>query len=718
MANLTGTNLVAPTVPFTTEDKYPTHYAKYGNGGWRSVSTYAELVSIPLERLEEGMAAYCLENNKIYIYLNETWTMLSIGEGGGTSDVGTDIQIDDIYGLREQLSNISYNADQALGIANNLYNSIGNFSKNQITSLTYEELVYFKQNGFLTPGHQYRIIDYTATTIDPETRSAGHRFDIIVTANSFYEIDENARACQNDQGESYFKNCNLEKWKIKYSLDNNDLIYTWAQKKRTGVNVDFDQTLIPTDLISDNSTKYEGYPYHYEIRLVEGGQEIAYIFYAKSASGDNIECIFDMELNKEVVQSAPMTFNLTPINQENGKGVIYHMIDEWGNEAPYDFKNIQFKRYKINDDNYNDLILKYIHKSSRIRVDENDFLWFYTFSTSIPEEWSDGSLTNYVRNNIIKRSMGQLNNGVIIGTSEITNCFVDENNSSFTVSNSYDWKTGKNNINWICDDYCRNWQTGDGNNNFICKNNSSYWKTGINCESWICGEFCNYWSCGNNCYSWETKNNCCNWKCGDYCNLWTCGAASSYWSCGYGCSVWECGSYNSYWTCGNSCSNWTTEYNCTSWTCGNSCSEWSTGSNCIEWSCGNDCTNWHCGDTCDRWSCGNYCSSWTAGSNCSRWRCGNSCYNWTAGSNNTDWSCGNYCSLWTTANHCSYWSAGNNCSNWKATANETHAFNIYNNTGGFNIPAITTNAIQIAMNGKGEIIMWEMSELAAEHNIY
>jgi hypothetical protein len=27
---------------------------------------------------------------------------------------------------------------------------------------------------------------------------------------------------------------------------------------------------------------------------------------------------------------------------EKGKGVIYYMKDEWGNEAPYDFKNIQF----------------------------------------------------------------------------------------------------------------------------------------------------------------------------------------------------------------------------------------------------------------------------------------------------------------------------------------------------------------------------------------
>ena len=32
---------------------------------------------------------------------------------------------------------------------------------------------------------------------------------------------------------------------------------------------------------------------------------------------------------------------------ENGKGVVWRMIDEWGNDCPYDFKNIQFKRWKV-----------------------------------------------------------------------------------------------------------------------------------------------------------------------------------------------------------------------------------------------------------------------------------------------------------------------------------------------------------------------------------
>lgn len=32
---------------------------------------------------------------------------------------------------------------------------------------------------------------------------------------------------------------------------------------------------------------------------------------------------------------------------DNGKGVVYGMKDEWGNEAYYDFKNVQFKRFTV-----------------------------------------------------------------------------------------------------------------------------------------------------------------------------------------------------------------------------------------------------------------------------------------------------------------------------------------------------------------------------------
>ena len=53
----------------------------------------------------------------------------------------------------------------------------------------------------------------------------------------------------------------------------------------------------------------------------------------------------------------------------NGKGVIYRMIDEWGNDCPYDFKNIMFKR---NLDNSGDTQWS---GSSGVTA-----TWVYTFS--------------------------------------------------------------------------------------------------------------------------------------------------------------------------------------------------------------------------------------------------------------------------------------------------------------------------------------------------
>ena len=51
---LKGTNIYAPIVPGTDEDKYPTHDSKHGKGGYKEVSTLEERDSLPEERLRVG----------------------------------------------------------------------------------------------------------------------------------------------------------------------------------------------------------------------------------------------------------------------------------------------------------------------------------------------------------------------------------------------------------------------------------------------------------------------------------------------------------------------------------------------------------------------------------------------------------------------------------------------------------------------------------------
>ena len=60
------------------------------------------------------------------------------------------------------------------------------------------------------------------------------------------------------------------------------------------------------------------------------------------------------------------------------------MIDEYNNDCPYDFKNIQFKRYKITKSKSSSLVGTYLAtqtlSSVDLEVDDNDYKMFYTFS--------------------------------------------------------------------------------------------------------------------------------------------------------------------------------------------------------------------------------------------------------------------------------------------------------------------------------------------------
>ena len=144
---------------------------------------------------------------------------------------------------------------QALGLIN------GSLQKKAIQNVTYSLLKSLRDNDELEEGMFYRITDYITTTSVAGTQSAGHQFDLIVTALSSNCLSEEAWAILHD-GDTYFQNCKLQAWKLKYCLDNDTTRFAWA-------------------------------------------------------------------------------------NAQNGKGVIYWMRDEFGNECPYDFKNIMFARYKI-----------------------------------------------------------------------------------------------------------------------------------------------------------------------------------------------------------------------------------------------------------------------------------------------------------------------------------------------------------------------------------
>ena len=116
---------------------------------------------------------------------------------------------------------------------------------NKLTKITWADLKAKRDARELIPGVQYRITDYNCTATQNDTQSAGHQFDIIVTADSNNKLNEVARAIRHDGDENlpdatstttdgvtiktaYFANSKLEAWKIWYRLDNDTTHFGWA----------------------------------------------------------------------------------------------------------------------------------------------------------------------------------------------------------------------------------------------------------------------------------------------------------------------------------------------------------------------------------------------------------------------------------------------------------------------------------------------------------
>lgn len=74
MAELKGTQVAAIVVPFTDADKYATHDAEYGKGGFRSVETIALRDAISTERKTKGMVVRVNETGLHYYWNGSAWT--------------------------------------------------------------------------------------------------------------------------------------------------------------------------------------------------------------------------------------------------------------------------------------------------------------------------------------------------------------------------------------------------------------------------------------------------------------------------------------------------------------------------------------------------------------------------------------------------------------------------------------------------------------------
>lgn len=170
----------------------------------------------------------------------------------------------------------------------------------------------------------------------------------------------------------------------------------------------------------------------------------------------------------------------------NGKGVIYRMIDEFNNDVPYDFKNIQFKPL-LNNYNYR--------------------YYYYTFASSNVENNTDYSLS--INNNIYSNNISPyidsykqtINKILFIGSTCYSNTF---GNNCFSnifynacYSNTFSHGCYSNIFSQNC--YSNTFGHHCYLNNF---SNACYSNTFNNdCHSNTFDSGCNSNTFGNNCYS-------------------------------------------------------------------------------------------------------------------------------------------------------------------------------------------------------------------------
>ena len=468
----------------------------------------------------------------------------------------------------------------------------------QMVEITYGDLVDLMDDSELKPGMRYRITDYVTTTTQEYTQSAFHPFDVIVTATSTDTLSEYARAIQH-AGDSYFSNCDLAAWFLLYDINGDTSRFEWAGNGTQGGS--------PAYIEEHHEERFYRYPSG--DRIISGTQYYAWdrdgsgkdVYYTDSETPVvNTDSIFTYD-EKGGLQFLDTVYAYgaeVPGVQFTGKGVIYRMVDEWGNDCPYDFKNIMF---------YSDDSEKYV----------------YTFNAydDYEEILYDATLIN--GKDIIDRSTEVCCNNVI--------------KPAFSVNDGYLFMTLNNNI------FLNSFSTGGRTYTFTCVGNtfetdcrnnvvsgsSSYNSFGKDCLNNVLTSGSSHNTFGNNCSSNSLQGSSAN-SFGNNCSSNTLST-----SCGF----------NSF---GNSCNLNYLNNNCSYNSFGNHCySNTLSGNNCSYNSFGDGCySNLFYGGNCSSNSFGNRCYSNTFnGGNCSSNSFGNNCYSnaFNGGGSYSYNNFGNYC---------------------------------------------------------------------------
>lgn len=163
---------------------------------------------------------------------------------------------------------------------NELWNKLADYLKG-IQHVTHEQLVTLRNNAELKPGQCYRITDYLTTVAnDPEARSAGHPFDLLVVATDVDTLSEEARVIKSlrkDMTPARFYSPSMGAWFVRDETNdgiyNGEQLYAW----RSAGEYAFTKKLIPednADVFVAFDTDGNGWGTLYSIETLENFNEI------------------------------------------------------------------------------------------------------------------------------------------------------------------------------------------------------------------------------------------------------------------------------------------------------------------------------------------------------------------------------------------------------------------------------------------------------------
>ena len=362
-----------------------------------------------------------------------------------------------------------------------------------IQNITYAELVALRDSSSLVAGMQYRITDYACTTTQENTQSAGHPFDIIVTADSENTLNEEARAIQHE-GDTYFADCDLNAWKIWYCLDNDNTRFLWADSAN-GKGVIY-------RMIDEWNNDV---PYDFKNIMFK-----RYILDANNAIATDVAK--DGELNAVKKRLGEMSHRIHTSLWYYGEYVtdVYPNAEEGRKYVPF-----------------GDIVYNNEGPGVLCPINEANSNWFYTFSDT---SFNDNTLTGQgnVHDNVIKGNKYALatidgggrynfeeqeniclNDIIFIGNSCNSNSFGNDCNSN-SFGNSCNYNSFGN------DCYYNSFGNSCNSNSF--GNYCNYNSFGNYCNYNSFGNYCYSNSFGNYCYSNSFRNSCYSNSFGNDCN--------------------------------------------------------------------------------------------------------------------------------------------------------------------------------------------------------